>query len=135
MTSHKLISPLKVNYYTTKKGEPRWFILNLNPYRNAKYHLLNDSKIKYKEVMKSQIDKLPVLKEPIHVIYTVYPATARLCDISNVCCIVDKFFMDALVENGKLSDDNYTIVPEVIYRFGSVDKLNPRVEIEILEGM
>lgn len=133
MTSHKLISPLKVSYYTTKKGEHRWFTLNLNPYRNAQHHILNNSKIKYKELMQSQIDKLPVLNEPIHITYTLFPATNRLCDVSNVCCIVDKFFMDALVEAGKLSDDNYKAVPTILYEFGSVDRTNPRVEITIKE--
>lgn len=81
--------------------------------------------------MAEQINQLPVLPEPVKIKYVVFPRTKQLCDISNICCIVDKYFMDALVEAGKLSDDNYTVVPEVIYSIGSVDKVNPRVEIEI----
>lgn len=134
MISHKLISPLKVCYYITKKGEERWFTLNLNQYRNAQYHILNNSKIKYKELMNDQIQSLPVFNKPIKIRYTVFPRTAQLFDVSNVCCIVDKYFMDALVEAGKLPDDNYKYAPEIIYCIGSIDKINPRVEIEIIVG-
>jgi len=87
-------------------------------------------KILYKSLMEPQIEKLPVF-DRIHITYTVYPKTRRLCDVSNVCSIHDKFFCDALVELGKLSDDNYKYLPEVVYRFGSVDKDNPRVDILI----
>jgi len=54
-----------------------------------------------------------------------------MCDISNVLSIHDKFFCDALVELGKLPDDNYKYIPEVKYVFREVDKLNPRVDIYI----
>lgn len=134
LTLHKLYSPLKICYYITKKGEERWFRLNLNQYRNAQFHILSDSKIKYSEVMNTQIQNLPVLSEPIKIRYTVFPRNKKLFDISNICCVVDKYFMDALVKAGKLSDDNYTVVPEVVYCIGSIDKTNPRVEIEIMEG-
>lgn len=84
--------------------------------------------------MNNQIQYLPVFNKLVKIKYTVFPRTAQLFDVSNVCCVVDKYFMDALVEAGKLSDDNYKYVPEVIYCFGSIDKINPRVEIEIIEG-
>ena len=87
-------------------------------------------KILYKSVMADQIAPLPVF-DRIHLTYVLYPKTRRLCDISNVCSVHSKFFEDALVEMGKLSDDNYKFLPEVVYRFGSVDKDNPRVDIRI----
>lgn len=87
-------------------------------------------KILYKSVMEDQIALLPVF-DRIHLTYTVYPKTRRLCDISNVCSVHDKFFCDAIVDLGKLSDDNYKFLPEITYRFGEVDKNNPRVEILI----
>jgi hypothetical protein len=46
---------------------------------------------------------------------------------------VDKFFADALVELGKLPDDNYLHVPEINFRMGAIDSSNPRVEIFIKE--
>lgn len=124
---HTLSSPLRVA--VTKNKD---FILNLNNYRNAHYQTLNRAKIKYKEVMKSQIEDLPPM-ERVKVTITLYPGTARKCDLSNVCSIHDKFFMDALVELGKLPDDDYTHTPEVSYRYGCIDRVNPRCSIEIQE--
>lgn len=134
MPKHKLIAPLRIGYYTAKRtGITKYFTLNLNQYRNALYHLLNDSKIAFKEYMQEQIKQLPEIKDTAlySVTYTVFAGSNRLFDVSNICCIVDKYFMDALVEEGKIPDDNYKIVPKVIYSFGAIDKDNPRVEIEI----
>lgn len=69
----------------------------------------------------------------IEIEYTLYPKTKRLCDVSNILSIVDKFFCDTLVKEGKLEDDNYTYIPKVSYQIGEVDKLNPRAEILIKE--
>ena len=124
---HKVISPLKV-----AKSKFKWWILNLNNYRNTHYQSLNKTKINYKESIDSQIQGLPEFSK-IKLTYTLYPATKRLTDISNVCSIHDKYFCDALVEAGKLPDDNYVYIPSVTYSFGEVDKDNPRVEIFIEE--
>lgn len=67
----------------------------------------------------------------LHLTYTLYPKTNRLCDTANVCSIHDKFFCDSLVELRHIADDNYIHIPEITYRFGNIDKLNPRVEITI----
>ncbi|MFR7882299.1 MAG: hypothetical protein ACLU5J_13130 [Christensenellales bacterium] len=36
-----------------------------------------------------------------------------------------------MTEVGKWKDDNYTVIKEVTYKFGSIDKDNPRVEVII----
>lgn len=115
---YTLISPLR-----TKE-----MILNLNQYRNAHFFKLNNSKTSYKALMKPQIEQLPVFNK-VSITYTVFFGSKRKTDISNVCSIVDKYFCDALVELGKLPDDNYDYIKEVIYRYGGIDKNNPRVEI------
>ena len=120
---YTLISPLR-----TKE-----MILNLNQYRNAHYFKLNNSKTSYKAVMKTQIEQLPVFNK-VSITYTVFFGSKRKTDISNVCSIVDKYFCDALVELGKLPDDNYDYIKEVIYKFGGIDKTNPRVEITLSSG-
>lgn len=117
-------SPLKV-LATKLKG----WILNLNQYRNTHFRTLNTVKINYKECMRSQIATGPKYNR-IVCIYTVYPANKRLFDIGNVCCIHQKFFEDALVELGKLPDDNYNYIPLTIYAFGGIDPVNPRVDVE-----
>ena len=120
-------SPLKV-LATKLKG----WILNLNQYRNTHFRTLNTVKINYKLWMEKQIKTGPKYNK-IACIYTVYPKDKRSFDLGNVCCIHQKFFEDALVELGKLPDDNYNYIPLVIYKFGKVDPLKPRVEVEVID--
>lgn len=122
---YRVDSPLKLQQ-TKKKN----FILNLNHYRNTHYRVLNNMKILYKQKMKPQIATLPVFNRII-ILFKVYPATRAKFDIANVCSVHDKFFCDALVEEGKLPDDNFEHITEVRYVMGNVDKDNPRVSIYI----
>lgn len=114
---------------TVKLGRKE-YALNLNIYRNAYYRTLNDMKVKFTEEVTPQILNLPTYKT-VSLTYTLYPKTKRLCDVANICSIVDKFFCDALVKNQKLKDDNYNIVKDVKYQIGKVDKENPRVTVTI----
>ena len=120
-------SPLKV-LATKLKG----WILNLNQYRNTHFRTLNTVKINYKLAIEKQIKEGPKYNK-VMCIYTVYPKDKRNFDLGNVCCIHQKFFEDALVELGKLPDDNYNYIPLVVYQFGKVDPLKPRVEVEVVE--
>lgn len=120
-------SPLSVAISKKKK-----FILNLNNYRNASYFILNTAKQKYKKLIIPQLRDLPTFNK-VRLTYCFFPATKRRYDVSNVCSVVDKFFSDALVETGHLSDDNYHYIPDVLYCIGSLDKNNPRVQILIEE--
>ena len=125
---HLIVAPLMVaRNKKTNVG------LNLNIYRNAHFQVLNDIKRKYKEHIYDQVVVLPEFNK-IELEYILYPKTKRLCDISNVLSIHDKFFCDALVELGKLPDDNYLHLQNVTYKFGEIDKQNSRVEIIIKEA-
>lgn len=117
-------------FVTIGKRKKKNFYLNLNTYRNAYFHQLNAAKILFKEIVTSRIKHLSV-HQNIRLTYIVYPKTKRKFDVANVCSVVDKFFSDALVECGKLPDDNYENLPEVIYKFGHINKENPRVDIHI----
>lgn len=123
----KFISPLKV-----LASKVKYFILNLNQYRNTHYRVLNNCKINYKEAMRKQITASPKFKKVV-CLYKVYAATKRSFDLGNVCSVHEKFFEDAFVELGKLEDDNIEFIPLVIYMGCGIDKENPRVEIEVLE--
>ncbi len=107
--------------------------LNLNIYRNAHYQSLNKAKVMFKELLREQIEPMNSMTS-ITARYVLFVGSRRLTDVANVCTVVDKFFMDALVEFGKLPDDNYQHLPKVIYEFGGYDKENPRVEIYIEEN-
>lgn len=118
-------SPLQV-----AKTKATNFILNMNVYRNTHYQTLNKVKVNYKAVITPQIELLPKFTK-VKLVYTLYPATKRLCDLTNVCSIHSKFFLDSLVELSVLPDDNYQHVLRETFQFGGVDRNNPRVEIAI----
>ena len=120
----KLVLPL---YLSVGKGKPKKLPLNLNHYRNAHFHVLNSMKVQFKKAISSQLT-FPKLVEPVKISYVLYPPTRRELDISNVLCIVDKYLCDALVEAGLMEDDNFNHLPQVEFRFGAVDKENPRAE-------
>ena len=124
---HKLIAPLRVH-----KSKAKLFALNLNAYRNEHHMSLNNAKANFKKIMEEQIRELPKFTK-IRITYVFYPGTKHLSDVGNTCSIVDKFFADALVELGKIPDDNYLYIPELAFRMGSIDRESPRVEIFIEE--
>lgn len=123
----KFISPLKI-----MKNSIKNFILNLNQYRNTHYRVLNNCKINYKEYMKEQIKKSKRYDRAIFV-YKVFEGNRRRYDLGNVCSVHQKFFEDAFVELNKISDDNSTYIPIVLYLKGRLDRDNPRVEIDVFE--
>lgn len=123
----KLFSPLKILCNKVKS-----WILNLNSYRNTHYRVLNTCKINYKKYMEKQIKKLPYM-EKIVCVYTAYNGTKRSFDLGNVCSVHEKFFEDAMVELGKLPDDNVNHIPLVLFIYGGLDKDNPRVDIDVQE--
>lgn len=124
---YKIDLPIKVP--VSKK---RNFSLNMNTYRNAHYQTLNKAKVIFKEMISPFLGDLPCFNK-VELTYILYPGTKHLQDISNICCVADKFFCDAMTETGKWEDDNYTVIGKVSYLFGSVDKENPRIEVYIKE--
>jgi len=124
---HTLLAPLRL-----PKNRKKDFIFNLNVYRITHYRTLNTMKIRYKEFMRKQITALPKMDKVI-IDYVLYPKTKRRTDLGNVLSIHQKFCEDALVEIGCLVDDDYHHILESRFRFGYVDKENPRVEIIITE--
>ena len=118
-------APLRV-----PKSSKKDFILNINNYRNAYYHTLNKTKITYKAILENQIKQMaPATK--IAVTYVVYADSRRKFDLMNVVSIHSKYFLDALVEFGKIPDDSFNHVIKESTAYGGVDKHNPRVEILI----
>lgn len=106
--------------------------INLNWYRNAHHQVSNQAKQRYKKEIQSQLDKLPTFST-IRLEIVIYPSTKTKFDIGNIGSITEKFFLDALVESGKLEDDNYHFVPTTTTTFGDIDKQNPRVVVKIIE--
>ena len=107
--------------------------LNLNTYRNLHYQSLNTGKKKFKKLVKDDVEKLPIFDNPIFLGYKYFLRDRRLVDVGNINSVVEKYFLDALVELGRLKDDNYNFVIGASYMFGGIDKDDPRCEVEIKE--
>lgn len=108
--------------------------LNLNNYRNWQFHLNNQLKKLFKIQMAETIRQLKPVANVCSISYTIYYPTKRKFDIDNIGSVVTKFTHDALVEFGILVDDDYTYINEIVYKFGGVDKENPRCDVEIKES-
>lgn len=119
-------------YFVPVGKKEKNFYVNLNIYRNAHHFTLNSAKVTFKETIQDQLDLLPFLNK-IKLHYRVFAPSKRKIDTMNVGSIADKFFCDALVEAGKLTDDNYDYILYNGFEFGGIDKENPRVEVTIEE--
>lgn len=134
----KIILPLLVTIPRKTKAD-KVFALNLNIYRNSHHFTLAAAKILWKGIVETALKSCSLSKYDMcrqrgvqhSFTYTVFPVSGRKFDIANVCSIIDKFTCDALVEFGIITDDSYKVIPEVNYRFGAVDKENPRCELVI----
>ncbi len=128
---YKFTSPICIEIPRKTKANKKVH-LGLNWYRNAQHFESNVVKQLYKELMLPFVLGF-IFSEPVRIKYTYYANDKRLSDVDNKCSVVNKFFQDTLVAAGCLSEDNYSVVPEVEYCFGGVDKGNGRVEIEVEE--
>lgn len=107
--------------------------LNLNNYRNWQFQLNNQLKKLFKVSVAKSIRQLTPITSKCKITYTIYYINNRVFDVDNYGSVLCKFTNDALVEFGILVDDNYQYVPEVVYKFGGIDKDNPRCDVTIEE--
>ena len=99
--------------------------LNLNFYRNAHYIFNDRAKKQFKEIIAPQVRALDVYTK-LKPTYRYY--LARKADMGNVHSVVEKYFLDAIVEFGKIGDDDCYQVIGGDYEFVEVDKENARCE-------
>jgi hypothetical protein len=134
----KLILPLSVTMPRKTKADRIW-ILNLNSYRNTHFQTLNKAKAIYSEWIKAFVPfygdaecfSEHIIDPPYRFVYTIFPATGRRFDLANVLPIIQKFTDDSLIELGIISDVSWKVIKAIDYRFGAIDKENPRAELEI----
>lgn len=129
----KIILPLSITIPRKTKDDKK-FTLNLNIYRNTHHFTLNTAKALWKDVVGFALsNQNRPLTPPFHFTYTIYQDSGRAFDVSNVGSIIDKFTADALQEFGVIPNDNYKYIPIITYKWGGIDKENPRAELEIRE--
>lgn len=124
--------PLRIALASRKMN---WFSLNLNQYRNMHHYQNNELKTAFKDIVQAKLKTLPngVPKfDKVHIHYVLYRKTNRRADLMNVIAVVDKFFSDALVEAGVISDDHDGVVVSVSASTGGTDKDNPRVSVQVI---
>ena len=127
----QLTVPIRLEAGLRKK---KTYYLNLNSYKQWHFQVSNQLKKLFKLAVAKDILQLQPIDGKCKITYTIYYPTRREFDIDNVGSVITKFTNDALVELGVLVDDNYNYVPEIVFKFGGVDKDNPRCEV-ILEEL
>jgi hypothetical protein len=110
------------------KGNNR-FQLNLNQYRNWHYQTNNKLKRIFKDNIEPQLGF--ILEGAVKIEYYYHAPDKRKRDLMNIISVVDKYFQDALVENGCIEADDTSIVKEISGNYCGIDKNNPRVEATI----
>ena len=97
--------------------KPKKYYLNMNGYRNWHHHLNNDIKTKFS---KSISIPTGMRFKKITVEYILYFKTRTKRDGMNVASVLSKFFLDSLVQQGVISDDDYTVVISETWKYGGM---------------
>jgi len=124
------IHSLNVPYFITLKNKR--YSCNLNSYKNTHYRTTNEMKKEFKELITDDVLDLPVM-DKVKVHFVMHYENNRSFDIDNFLSIVSKFACDALVELGRLEDDNFKHIVQVTGTVGSINRENPHVEMRIKE--
>ncbi len=124
------IHSLELPYFITL-GKKR-HSCNLNQYRQAHYRVTNALKKEFKEIITDDVLDLPVM-EQVKIHYIIHYENKRLFDIDNIMSVISKYAQDALVELGRLPDDNYQHIIQITGTVGVINKENPHIEMRIKE--
>lgn len=102
----------------------------MNTYRNL-HHMVNNQ---IKQLFEPYPDKPGFKANKIRVSYKVYKKTKRKYDLMNIISVVDKFFLDWLVNNGAIPDDCVDNVEYGTIEGEKDSKLNlVEVSVEVLQ--
>ena len=112
-------------------------MITLQPVRGT-HDLLAEESIRHRKVIDTFRDIFALygfdeIETPIKIKYTYYAQRNNSPDLDNFVGTVKKFFQDALVESGLIEDDNINFILSNSECYGGIDKLNPRVEAEIIK--
>lgn len=130
-----LSSPISITLPRKTKKDKVCY-LNLNNYRNWNFIISNQLKKEYKKIISEILSSIELsinTFDKCQIVYTFFSKNRIRKDIANCCAVIDKFFTDALVELGYLQDDSTDFIDCVVYRFGGIDKENPRCDITITD--
>jgi Holliday junction resolvase RusA-like endonuclease len=126
LSTIKLDLPLNISITKRKK-----FNMGINAYRNMHFRALATAKRNYHDAIVMVAPKLRYKIKRCEIEITLYPKSRRRMDVSNFCSICEKFTNDSLTRLKYWKDDDYTTIYKSTYKFGEVDKENPRFEYVI----
>lgn len=121
-------------YYTQifKTKKDKTFLVGMNWYRTAHYHILNEVKVYFTDnildILRT-MDAKPI--EGAYELAIIYHYKNMTSDLGNVCSIASKHANDAFEKYGLVQNDNVKFCKKEAYYVGDHDKENPRVEIFI----
>lgn len=113
------------------KVDKKTILVGLNKYERMHHHPRNKMKQYYYALIAKTLNKIPI-KGKVKTEYVYYYKNSQ-SDAPNVVAVIDKVFMDALQENGVISEDNVTNYIGSTWSVGGQDKLNPRIEVRVIE--
>lgn len=124
--SYQVVLPMRI-----ASSKRKLDALNLNVYRNLHHRSLHAQKKNFSKAVKDLIKDVPFF-EKVTLHYDIFTKTRRRLDIMNVGSIVDKYFSDVLVEEGKIPDDDLKHVLAISFGFGGMIK-NEHVLVTVTE--
>lgn len=118
-------------YYTQvfKTKADKKVLVGMNWYRNAHHNVTNKVKHYYHDLVHKLLAGHHFNRVVIS--YNVY-VSRKNTDGHNIRAVIEKFFLDGMVEGGHITDDSIDFIVGDSSTY-NLDKENPRIEIVIQE--
>lgn len=117
--------------YKTQKGIET-ILVGMNKYERMHHIVRNNMKKFYYSLIAQNLRKTKTLTGKVKTHYTYYYKNPQ-SDAPNVVAVIDKMFMDQLQNSKIIKDDNVVNYIGSTWEVGGQDKLNPRIEIKLIE--
>lgn len=119
-------------YYTQefKTKNDKTFLVGMNWYNTAHYHIKNKVKQDFTELILKQLTGIEPIQDKFKVHYKLYYKNIS-SDPSNIVALAEKIFLDAIQKGDIVKDDNMKYHTSSSWEVIGIDKDNPRVEISI----
>ena len=100
------------------KKKPKNYHLNFNNYHNWHHQVRNNIKKRFQLQIAPLLKDLPRLETITMIEYRIYHKDNRKFDVSNKLTLIDKFTQDAIVQAGKIEDDNFHYIKSILSGYG-----------------
>lgn len=105
--------------------------ISLNWFRHAHHRSYTEAKRLYCDEMREQLTSIDGPSGKLHIHYEFYAARNDHPDLDNFVGAAKKFFQDAMVKHGFISDDNVSVIVSNSEKYAGIDRDNPRIVAKI----